>query len=377
MAKNKYDFILDLIQSKVLQPTQKERILLLSAKELKEDGIQFNNRLTEIEKILNLTSDKHIELDKNKRSVNYPIIQNPEKTVELLKYFTSNDKNLKYSTHSWEYGKFDSYDNFIESIKKEWGEINDPLKNQNPRLHAKISNFLFKKDLGSKNNKGFLEAWGEKKLKFGWSSPELKDFMDSGEKKDPFNCPIPERIKKIEKEQKLFFFKDYVAVFKNEIEIREDSNIFKKIVNSLWQEELSYDFHVRTEGIEGISFYTDVALFREALKLIFRGFKSRPEFPNILLKVMKNQPNFIVIQVTQEKSKCRRNIDDPKIISPNGGDLDTLIKSLTGLADFSVSAIFPDNLAYRVNYLVSSKWINQIEKVQDINGFTFELKFYL
>lgn len=307
----------------------------------------------------------------------YPIIQNPEKTVELLKYFTSNQKNLKYSTHSWEYGKFNSYDNFMESIKKEWGEFYKDLKEQNIRLHAKISNFLFNKDLGNKNNKGFYEAWGEKKLKFGWSSPELKEFMDSGEKKDPFNCPIPETVKRLEKEKNLFFFKDYVAVFKNEIEIREDSNVLKKMINSLWEEELSYDFKVSTDGIEGVSFYTDVALFSEAIKLIFRNFKSRPEFPNITIKVQNNQANSILISLTQGNSRCRRNIDDPKIISPNGGDLGTIIKNLNGLADFSISAMFPDDEGYKVNFLASNNLVKHIEEIPSIDGFTYELRFYL
>lgn len=406
MTKDKYAFILDLIESKKLNPSQKEQVLRLSALEMKKEGGKIDERLNTIEGRLNKLGDnlkvnkkydrrKHSDKSKNEVSLdilkdsgttygkvnvqndseNHLILHTPNKTVELLKYFTSNDKNLKYSTHSWEYGKFSGYDNFMESIQKEWKEISEDLKKQKNRLHAKISNFLFNEKLGVKDGK-YYNSWGDKKLKFGWASPELKEFMISGAMKDPFNCPIPERIKSIEKESNLFYFKDYVAVFKNEIEIREDSNALKKIINSLWEEELSYDFHVKSDNVEGISFYTDVALFKESLKLIFRSFKSRPEFPNIRIKAEKKE-NSVLIRLTQIESKCRRNIDDPKIISPNGGDLDTIIKSLNGLADFSISATFQDNINYRVNFLASDTMVNHIETIENIDGFTYELKFYL
>ena len=378
MAKNKYDFIQELLENKKLIPEQKTKILSLSAKEIKKDGFRLDERLSKIENKLKIKSTEQKKNNQNNYHLKYPITHKPTMTVELLKYFTSNQKNLIYSTHSWEFGKFSSYDNFMASIKKEWGEINEDLKKQKPRLHAKISNFLFNKNLGQKNKKGFYEAWGERKLKFGWSSPQLKNFMNSEEKRDPFNCPIPETIKRLDKDQNLFFFKDYVTVFKNEIEIREDSNVLKKMINSLWQEELSYDFQITTNGIQGTSFYTDVALFKEALKLIFRGFKSRPEYPNIRIKVMKNQANTILIHITQEKSKCTRKIDDPRISLPNGGDIDTLIKSLKDLADFSVLATFPDNKSYRINYLADrSSVVKDIEEIPNIDGFTYELKCYL
>lgn len=388
MAKDKYDFILDLIENKKLTPSQREWVLRLSVKEMKNDGIVFDERLRKIEEKLsesNLTKKEAqnsnptpISSDANIHSKEENvIIHNPKETVKLLKYFTSNDKSLKYSTHSWEFGKFSGYDHFMESIKKEWNEIKKELLSQNNRLHAKISSFLFQKNLGDKKDDGYYECWGEKRLKFGWSSSYLKDFMSSGENRDPFNCRIPEKIKHIEKEKNLFYFKDYVAIFKNEIEIREDSNALKKTINSLWEDVLSYDFNVKTEGVEGNSFFTDVAIFREVIKLIFLSFKARPEFPNITIKAERNQGNFILIRIIQQGSKCRRSIDDPKIISPHGGDLGTITKSMNGLADFSISAVFSDNNKYRVNYLVTDNLVNQVERIEFSDGFTYELKFYL
>ena len=99
---------------------------------------------------------------------------------------------------------------------RSWKEIKDDLKKQSPRLFAKISNFLFNDKLGQKNDKGYYISWGEKSLKFGWSSLELKTHMNELGN-SPFTCPIPDNIKTLDKKLNLNYFKDYAEVFKNEI----------------------------------------------------------------------------------------------------------------------------------------------------------------
>ena len=196
---NKYDFIKGLINNKDLTPSQRDRILRLSVKEFGEDAEiieDLKRRLAAIEYvIINKEITKDSGITDTILNVNiYPTIHYPQKTVKLLKYFTANDKSLKYTTHSWDKGKFSSFKNFLASIQNEWKSISEDLKKQNNRLHAKIFNFLFNKKLGEKDGL-YYKSWGEKKLKFGWSSNELKEFMNSGENRDPFNCPIPDRIK--------------------------------------------------------------------------------------------------------------------------------------------------------------------------------------
>ncbi|GEM_PF-3543797 len=379
---NKYDFIKGLINNKDLTPSQRDRILRLSVKEFGEDAEiieDLKRRLAAIEYvIINKEITKDSGITDTILNVNiYPTIHYPQKTVKLLKYFTANDKSLKYTTHSWDKGKFSSFKNFLASIQNEWKSISEDLKKQNNRLHAKIFNFLFNKKLGEKDGL-YYKSWGEKKLKFGWSSNELKEFMNSGENRDPFNCPIPDRIKQLEKGINLFYFKDYIDIFKNEIEIREENNVLKKLINKIKTEELSFDFKVTTENIEGKSFYTDVSYFKESLKLIFRSFKNRTEFPEIIIMAKSDfSLNFLQLNITQKDSICQRSIEDPKIASPTGGEFGDLIKNLNGLADFSISAKFIDNKCYRINYLASNENAKHIEDVENVNGFTYELKFYL
>ncbi len=377
MKKDKYNFILELVRDNKLSRSQKDRLLELSALEFQKDASKTDERLSKIEEVLKGSGEAKKE--QNNKPLKFPIIHNPYKTVELLKHFTIDNSALKYSTHSWEMGKFSSYDNFIEQIETEWKkDVSDNLKNLNERLHAKISNFLFNKHLGLKNQRGFYNAWGRYRLKFGWSSPQLKKYMDSGENKDPFRCPIPENIKALEKEKKIFFFEDYVNQFKNEIEVREDNKTLNKIINSLWENELSFDFHVKTNGEDGVSFFTDVAYFEETIKLIFKSFRKRTEFPNITIDVDNDFDNKICfIKITQEESLCTRDIKDPKISLPNSGDLSTIITNLRNLANFSISANFKDGNSYRINILSSNNSDKHIEKIDSVIGFTYELKFPL
>jgi hypothetical protein len=324
-----------------------------------------------------ITNENVLEDEENIIQINYPILHSPYKTVILLKNFSSNDNDLKYATHSWEYGKYDSYDDFIKRIENDWKVISKDLKTQNNRLYAKIYNFLFNKELGNKNEKGYYISWGEKYLKFGWSSPELKNFVNST-KNDPMLCPIPDRIRELDKEWKLFYFKDYVDVFKNEIEFREDTNNLKKLFLDKRKEILRYDFKIELLNTEGKSFYTDVAYFSKIIEIIFlESFKPRTQFPNILVNVLRMQ-NFFLLTITQEGSPSTRFVDDERFTSPTG-TLKTICNEIKNLADFSICATFKDEKCYRINYLVSIENIQFIEELPNnpYGGFTYEFKFYI
>lgn len=330
------------------------------------------------------------DAEKNRLINLYPIDHSPIKTVELLKYFTANDKDLKYSTHSWEEGKYDGYDDYIGKIKTEWDSIyyspsnmkfSVILKRQSNRLHAKISNFLFNNKLGQKNEKGFYYSWGEKSLKFGWASPELKIHMDEPGN-SPFSCPIPNHIKNLDNKHSLLYFKDYADIFKNEIEFREDSNNFKTMVMDLWKEELTYDFDIKgIKDLVGFSFFTDVNYIKESIRMLFRDlFKTKPEFPEIIIMKQSHFENegYHLIRITQKDSFVTREIDDPKFTRPTG-NLHSIIMNLKNLADYSVISRFADGKNYRINYLTSSEnlFIEKLEIQHEVLGFTHEFKFYL
>lgn len=208
--------------------------------------------------------------------------------------------------------------------------------------------------------------------------------MENNPDINPFNCPIPDYIRKIKNNNEYYYFKDYVDSFKNEIEFREDSKNLRKSLTELWEKELSYDFNiVGLEKMEGFSFFTDVHWVKEAIKKIFEMFKQADyrHYPNIYLDHISSfseKPYHHIIKITQLDSYIKRLPDDPKIKNPNG-DLVLIINKLINLCDYAIVSKFGDGKCYRINYLSFDNRI-QIEKINcsdSINGFIHELKFYI
>jgi hypothetical protein len=403
--KSKGDFIEDLLNSKKLDSKNREKILTLSVRELERNNTN-NQTINKIEELKHFFKEEHETLlekigdllKQNKINVNqinlkkevinsllvnekYPIIHSPDKTVFFLNYFTDNNMSLKYATHSWEEGKFKSYDDFMSKIKIEWDDIKSPLKKQSNRLYGKISNFLFNSSLGLKNSKGEIFSWGEKRLKFGWSSNAIKQHMLK-DGNSPFSCEIPIEIRDLDKRYHLNYFENYAEAFKNEIECREDSKNLIKIITDLWGSELGFtDFNISgIDSLEGCSFFTDVQCLKEVIKKIFsKSFKNRQGFPEIIIDKTSNFENggYHIIKITQKDSYSKRQIKDGKFWNPNG-ELFDIINSLKNIADYSIESKFGDYNYSRLNYLSSSK-VSFVEEINDSPpiGFSHVFKFYL
>lgn len=61
MAKDKYDFIQELLENKKLQPAQRERVLMLTKEEIKKEGIaskDLEERVKKLEEMINISSEK-------------------------------------------------------------------------------------------------------------------------------------------------------------------------------------------------------------------------------------------------------------------------------------------------------------------------------
>lgn len=342
---------------------------------------QLNDSLLELSD--NQYDSRDAYLEQKEIIQEYPLVHDPQIMVKALRFFTENDKDLKYSTHSWEEGKYNNYDEYMSKIRSEWKKINRLLQNRNYRLYSKISSFLFNNLLGTKDEDGKLISWGDKRLNFGWSSPELKKHMEeSGH--SPFSCPIPDYIRSLDQNHNLFYFKDYAEVFKNEIEFREDSNNFKKIILDLWENVLGYNYFniIGLEKLVGFSFFTDIQLIKEVLTSIFTDmFKKKESFNEIVIEKISNfkkDDSYHLIRITQKDSFVTRPTEDPKLTNPTG-DLDLIIKNLTNLADYSIVSRFEDGEIYRLNYLVTNQvpFKEKIPNYDGALGFTHEFKFYL
>ncbi len=327
--------------------------------------------------------------------IGYPVLHNAYEVVEILQKFGSNKHNLKYVTHEWGSNKFQDYDSFINIIKEEWKKINSRLMTLNKRLYAKISNFIFNENLGQedlrkKDVKNKVHTWGEYRLTFGWSNIELREFMKKYPDKSPFDFRIPEEIRKRDitklgnkKKTSLEFFRDYVDLFKNEIEFRTESENLEEMFRELYEKILRESgFNISgLDKLSTVSFYTDVYWIKRTIKQIFQTFTRYPEKKNIIIDVeqeTKTNSEFkaISIRITQEDSFSDKSVYHDKFIKP-GGDIGEIIKILRNLCDYSIITKFTDG-AYKLNYLVSQKGLKFRAKPKiPVIGFTHELKFYL
>lgn len=316
-------------------------------------------------------NNKKVLKGKSSKINNSERIHNPKELVRLLKSFTQNNNALKYTTHSWEEGNFQSYEDFMEQVKKEWKKIQNDLKKYSKHLQAKISRFLLNEKLGQKDEKGYDIAWGEYNVKIGWSSPEIKEWCVNN--KSPFEYRLPEEKTFEVGKKTISTFNDAIEVFKNEIEIRTDNNRLEKLFRSIVAEQLKFDFKVKYKNLKGKDFYTDVQWLRSALKKIFEEIKKRTTHPNIIIYGVDKSDflEILIIQLKSEPGKTSKELLKRKY----EGTFGTIANELCSLCDWSVAANCVDG-NYKINYLKS----NDIEDIEPIDcqpkGFTHILRFY-
>jgi len=308
-----------------------------------------------------------------KMSINQQKKHQPKEVVNILNLFTQNNNPLKYTTHSWDNNKWSSVDEFLKEIKLEWQEKADKkLKELTPKLHAKMANFLFNKNLGeinSTNNK--KTVWGMNSIEFGWSSIELEKWTN--EKNTPFSYVLDEQYRKKIDGKSIDRFGDIVEVFKNEIEIRSDNNQLKKLFISKQKEYLGFDFNVEFIDFEGVDFYTDVQHFGFGLDKIFKEIQKRKEFPKVSIKVLKKiKEGFIELHITQVGLFLNEMKEDmiKKVMEK---DFFQIKQNFTSICDWSIASKLSDG-SYKINYLGGDKSFDKLKN--EPIGFTHILKFY-
>lgn len=300
---------------------------------------------------------------------------NPKLVVKILKKFTQNS-DLKFTTHSWDNGGYESYDEFMEKIKKEWDEVKGTLKTLKEKLYFKIDSFLFNDKLGEKKkNSDSFYTWGEKRAIFGWSSPELKEYCNhSGINFNPFNYKFTKNIFLDYEDGSIKTFKELSMIFKNEIEIRSDENALREIFSSLRENFLDRFNCTLDRNLIGIDFFTDVQHFKNGLIKIFENIKAREKFKNIEIyaKEFEEYKEIYIVHIDSVLDKNSKEFYD-KIIKC-GGDLGDVYDSFYSLCDWEIIAKAKDG-NFKFNILSSNPGI--FDYSEEIRGFTHILRFYI
>jgi len=307
--------------------------------------------------------------DENVRSKDIGVKHSPRKLVDIFKLFTK-ENPIKYTSHSFEWSKYGSYQKFIDEVKKEFTKIDNELKLLSPNLHTKISNFLFNEFIDKD------KTWGKYKIAFGWSSPQLKEWCEIEEKKNnakkAIYFPLPKEHQREIDGKTLTTFDDICTVFKDEIEIRDDDKL-NRLFEKIEEEVLGFDFEVEYINLENITFYTDVEYFENTITKIFEQFKEKAEHDSILVEA-DNQESYVDIIIEQRGSTVNKNSEEMKKEIDNG-DFEDIKKYLFSLCDWIIEAEFLDG-NFRVEYLSENQSVKVLELKEKPQGFRHILRFY-
>lgn len=176
MGKNKYDFIQDLLTNKKLSTSQREKVLKLTAEEIKKDkelGIALEERVKKLEGRKDIK--KHTVVPKKR--LNYI---NPIDTFRFLFELNEDpilrtichDLNIAYSEELIEILGIDQYD--FETHQK---EIRKSYNIHQSKFESKVSEkltaliYYYINGSDEKN-----KEWSSDKIQFNWARKELTDW---------------------------------------------------------------------------------------------------------------------------------------------------------------------------------------------------------
>jgi hypothetical protein len=392
MAKNKYDFIKELLEDEKIKLPQRERIFELVSKELSIDGA-LAERVQEIEKII--FNKKSGFEDSEKQDSKNKAIHNPSKVTEYLKKFKENTA-LKFTTHIWDENKYATIQDFIDELNED--KSYSELYPCNRALYGLIQYFTYIPN--QKLNEYGVPLYGWRsfpEIRIGWQFPNnliidwcKKNFDAQENKKSPFEYPLPKEFqpKKPIKGKMITTFENVVDVFKTEIQFRENYlfNEMKKRKAKM----NDYEF-IGTEKFENLDFYTYTSGVLSAIDTMLSEIKKNETAKTIHFEY-RIEKEELIIDITQIDSFANRLLFKNNLLQFFGGGLNSIVADLISLCDFSVLSKFKDinnnELEAELRILhdgTEAVWEGKELKLitqpilkeitEEIKGFTYRLKF--
>jgi hypothetical protein len=400
MAKNKYDFIVELLEQKKLTTVQKERILKLSSQELMNEATSDEvilKRIEEIEKRLNDINPPSVDPHPDPPPSDLPKYIDPSGLSKFLSAYNQHPV-LKYTCH-----KIDDNE-VIDSINKDCNRSEYNLIDHQNLIEKSYHELVKKYFVNSKINNlilvyltgksfdGKYTKWSSENIDINWKSPELFKWADV----NPGLVPNPgdkmvsitknkgfklsKTIASKLKDQRINYFSNLVIHFKNLFHLKDD-NSFREIIENVniskqWNKKV--DFEITDE-----LFRKNLELFTNVDKLIQAYNKILDIIIDVSEKKQLGKPNvalsFIEVKGEVEFALHHRNSVYQKPISRQTldriGESQTLLikKQINGLCDLYLKADFGNNEYAELN-LWDGK-VRQFTKIDSFEGVKYILKF--
>ena len=393
---SKIDFIIDLLGNKKLDTRNKERILSLTASEIKtfeNKEVEILERITNIENKLNKPLSIPIpnpSIQPNPIS-DLPEYISPSGLTEFLNEYNQHPI-LKYTCHEI----FDQ-----ETIT----EINIACDNQEYIFsdHQKVIkiafNTLTKKYLISKNIftliKCYLDGggnWSSEKFKINWKSEQLITWAnqnkglvpnpgDTLRNKLKYNgFEIDEPILPKLTGKRIMFFSDLVIHFKNLFHIKFDNSLKYLISRSNDLNDFNeiIDFEIEpTSFSENIEFFADVDKLIQAYQSIIKitiecSTKNNNGKPHIRLSLKETKEGQVIFGIHHKNSVYQKSIVNT--INRIGESQSNLIKHLiNGVCDLFIKADFGNGQYAEINLWNGNE--RKAVKIDQFDGVEYLLIF--
>lgn len=320
----------------------------------------------------------------------------PKDVVRFLTAFTQRDSTLKYTTHPWDTGSYESFDDFVNQYRIQldsdpfWNSKGGDcrLYNCDSELYYIVRNFLTTEDISAKN------YWGRYRLRIGYLSPKgvMENWLAANPGKQPSEMPLsilPDEYlpkdRKVDGET-LVNFDQVINIFKEAIEFR-GSNFHDMVRRVFRHPEINFDRN-RMDTLKGYNFYTDTYKIERALERIRTNIIGHSGEHKVKVWATGNEDKTqLCLHILHVDSFSDADLAiNEKLMLRGKGDLLDLTGLLCGLCNFYVESRFRDehgNLRHGViSYLYETPdgqpepkvtWLDDTEA----QGFDYILKFYI
>jgi hypothetical protein len=394
MAKDKYDFISELLNSNKISPSQKERVLMLSSQEIqndKQNGVGLEARIKKLEDLF------LIEKEKGNKPIIGSINSELEKYIDpshLSSFLQAFNKNpiLKTTCHEIDEEELASilkitgdtiynYSNHYQSILNEYNILENGYF-VNGNLKALIRGYLTGLNYYGKTIKG----WSSNEIKINWNSEELIEWA----KRNPGVPPNLDKILK-KKLNNLGFrfneinrlginsFLNLVLYFKRLFHIREDNSL-KSIIQEINLEKEFNDkieFEINDTSLRpNIEFFTDVdklkQVYNSIILLILEVVEvKKSKKPKIKLSLSEYEKS-IVFSIHHQNTVFTKTAQN--LVNRIGQKHINLINNqINGLCDLYIKGDFGNDEYAEINLWDGKE--RQIKKTEVIKGVEHKLVF--
>ena len=409
MAKNKYDFIQEVLNNHKLSSAQRERILLLSSAEIKRDkelGNVLEERVIRLEEMVGINagsvltnnSDECISLNQmideeldmsnsvrynNNESRNPSLPKKYYNPSDLYNYLLAynQDPILKSTCHlidSNELEKIKEYcDTETYNFDKHYAKIIESYNNINKLFAPTYIKALIRGYLTGKKYDGEeLRGWSDDKIVWHWSHKSIKDwsYENPGVPPNPdvglsdklenggFEFVTPIRIK----EEYLQSLGDLVIHFKKMFHIREDNSLLKILQRQNtyrnWNDKIDFRLD-KSSFSENIEFFTDIdkllQSYNEIIQLIIEFEKDERSLVFLRLSENENSIYFSINCINGVYGKSLSSSKNRLI----GQKYEAIIKKLNGLCNIYLQADFGQKVFSKLT-IWDDEWNIQKERVE-------------